>query len=120
MKKAVLVLSVVFLCGCGLFLPKPTPEQLSAGPYPTNYRQMILDHLSRSMYDPDSLRNFSIFKEPHIVKATFLVPRAGMNQGEKAWKVSYYCNAKNRFGGYTGNRLYSCLIRHNRLVYCSN
>jgi hypothetical protein len=71
----------------------------SYGPAPTGTKQIVLSYLARTLKDPESMKGFAI-QEP---KKGALY--GGITNGfkmEPQWYVCYTFNAKNSYGGYTG------------------
>lgn len=96
------------LCGCvagpqGTVLQEeglpPTLEQIQA---------VVMDDLQRTLRDPDSMKTFKIVSGPDVV--------TGITAGrayEKAWLACVEYNAKNAYGGYTGLKTHSYVLRFN-------
>ncbi|WP_071531994.1 hypothetical protein [Kosakonia radicincitans] len=119
MKKLGLVfciaLGVAFLTGCA---PKPpSAVEISTANYgslPGNYQDLIKDHFNVVLKDPESARY------------TFMPPYKGYSQdGALAesgggvrfgYVVPVLVNAKNSYGGYTGNHQYA-FIFSNGVLY---
>lgn len=96
---AILILAV--LTGCA----SVSPKELAAadfGAYPTDYENVIKNYAGRALKDPYS----AVYR--------FETPRKGVAQdgiamgGKKhfGWIVPVIINAKNDFGGYTGEKLH--------------
>lgn len=99
-------LSVVTMAGCATQKP-PSQAEISTANYgelPKNYKEQITNSLS------------SRLKDPYTAQFTFLPPFKGYSQdgpwspsGGKSyfgWVAPVLVNAKNSYGGYTGNQKY--------------
>jgi hypothetical protein len=113
---AALVLSVL-LASCEV-----TPDQMeTSGPPPENFRELTLQHLRATLFDPYSVRDAEI-AAPTLKPSWVLGDPPG-------WVVCWRANAKNRMGGYVGVTESRVLIRNGRVVssdegdapyYCGN
>ncbi len=106
MKKNVfLISSVLFISSCAGIQPA-TPEEaasLNCDPYPDNYKQMIIDYLSVGLYDPMS------------AQYRFTSPQKAKFKGGCGWYIASGINAKNRFGGYVGEKKSQFIIHKGKL-----
>jgi hypothetical protein len=87
----------------------PSPDTARYGPYPTNYRTVVMVWLNKQLIDPDSAR-IEWSGEP---KPT------DFRQGGEAlsgYLVNFTVNARNRFGLYTGKQKHSVLIRNGEVI----
>ena len=67
-KKGYLIFFVcLFLIGCAI-VPL-TKEEIDPGPYPDNYEALIKQYLREALFDPDSMKDFSI--DAPSVKTSF-------------------------------------------------
>lgn len=111
------VFSALTLAACEV-----TPaEREASGPPPANFRELTLEHLRKSLFDPYSVRDAEI-AHPTLKPSWVLGDPPG-------WVVCWRGNAKNRMGGYTGISEARVLIRNGRVVssddgyapyYCGN
>lgn len=96
----------------------PTREELAAaefGPAPTNPAPAIRAHFDGVLKDPESGR----YKLGQPQKGYFgktLSNLAGPRNIVFAWLVPTLVNAKNSYGGYTGDHLYHCWFRGESLI----
>lgn len=60
-------------------------------------KQKVLEHLYRSLKDPDSLKQFKVRSVERMTWS-----RSWDSDYEQAWLVCYEYNAKNSYGGYVG------------------
>ena len=79
------------------------------GPYPTNYKEIIMQWLNKQLIDPDSAR-IEWDGEP---KASD-VGKGG--ESVSGYLVNFTVNARNRFGAYTGKQKHSVLIRNGEVI----
>ena len=84
-----------------------SPE--AVGPYPSDYKRIIADHIRQSYYDPYSLRDVRI-----------TTPKIGGNRmGISGWGVCVEANAKNRMGAYVGLTRTTYVINRGKVIYAS-
>lgn len=127
MKKILLVLSSALMfgmVGCAQ-MPQPTAQEIQGANYGStpnlgDYKQVIKDSIGASLIDPYS----AVYKFYDALAKGYQV---FWSRSDKDWKVMYgYCgfvevNAKNRFGAYVGEKLYSFIINDkNVLTYTSS
>jgi hypothetical protein len=72
---------------------------------PPNYRQMIVDNIRSTFFDPYSIRD-----------AMISAPIAGTSLLGPVATVCVMANAKNRMGGYIGSKPTSFVFRDGRLT----
>lgn len=90
--------------------PTATEEAANAnyGEYPTSYREIIKSYTEPHLKDPDSAKyNFINIPKPDRYK--FISTQYG-------YGVCVNINAKNSYGGYTGNKLHYFLINNDKIV----
>jgi hypothetical protein len=103
-KTLILMLAVCVLAGCATTPPEPTPAQVAAAVFPPkpDYRKAALAYFQWALRDPESAR-YSCWM---LSKAWRPTPQGG----EYGWAVSVLVNAKNGYGGYTGDDFYALWI----------
>lgn len=121
-KQAGIFLIIVFLAGCVSTsgearrgFSKPTQIELAQadyGPYPENYRDILIEELGRRLRDPDSLKNFQIIEPP---KKSYLLKK-NLSGYFFGYEVTLGYNAKNQYGGYAGWQKRKALIRHGKVI----
>jgi hypothetical protein len=87
----------------------PSPDAARYGPYPTYYKEIIMQWLNTQLIDPDSAR-IEWNGEPKP---------SDMGKGSEAvsgYLVDFTVNARNRFGSYTGKQKHSVLIRSGEVI----
>jgi hypothetical protein len=87
----------------------PSADTARYGPYPTNYKEVIMQWLNKQLIDPDSAR-IEWGGEPKP---------ADLGKGSEAasgYLVDFTVNARNRFGVYTGKQKHSVLIRNGEVI----
>lgn len=97
LKNLFFAMLTVGIVGCASV---PTGQIIEpAGPAPTKSQieALVLPSLTRTLRDPESLRQFAIVGEPQLVNGT----TAGRNI-EQGWLICFEYNAKNAYGGYAG------------------
>lgn len=114
---AVLAASSFVIAGCA---PKP-PSQVAIstanyGTLPTDYQQQIKNHMTSILKDPESARYtfeppFKGYSQDGSLSST----GGGVTYGQV---VGVQVNAKNSYGGYTGNQLYVFMFS-NGIMYDS-
>jgi hypothetical protein len=87
----------------------PSADPARYGPYPTNYKEIIMQFLNKQLIDPDSAR-IEWKEEPKP---------SDVGKGSEAlsgYLVNFTVNARNRFGSYTGKQKHSVLIRNGEVI----
>jgi hypothetical protein len=87
----------------------PPPDTARYGPFPTYYKEIIMQWLNTQLIDPDSAR-IEWNGEPKP---------SDMGKGSEAvsgYLVDFTVNARNRFGSYTGKQKHSVLIRNGGVI----
>ncbi len=90
-------------------LPAPNADY---GAYPENYETLIKQYFSKTLKDPESVRysEFSTPRKEHAIK------KAGEKLAIYGYSACVLVNAKNSYGGYTGNKQYWFLFRNGEIV----
>jgi hypothetical protein len=113
--KALVSLSLISAVAVGLSFggslntQTPAPDTARYGPYPTNYKEVIMQWLSKQLIDPDSAR-IEWNGEPKP---------SDVGKGSEAvsgYLVNFTVNARNRFGTYTGKQKHSVLLRNGEVI----
>lgn len=107
------ILFISLLSGCAT--TKLTQEQIDNGDYgpppPSNYQEVIKELFYGVLKDPESARYR--FQEPYkgwITKA----PIMGGGVDRFGWFVKVGINAKNSYGGYTGEKTYTMFYKNGK------
>jgi len=108
-----MIISLVTLVGCAA-LHEPTSEQIELanyGRYPDNYKEIVTNFMSDLLFDPYS-----------AVYSGWCGPKKGwVGGGLLGYKFGYGAcvkiNAKNRMGGYVGEKLYYFVINNGQIVH---
>src|SRR5262245_16028397 len=87
----------------------PSGDTARYGPYPTNYKQIVMQWLNKQLIDPDSAR-IEWNGEPKPSD----VGKGG--EAVSGYLVNFTVNARNRFGSYTGKQKHSVLIRNVEVI----
>lgn len=102
-------LSTAFLSGCA---PKP-PSQVEIstanyGALPENYQDLVKDHFNATLKDPESARyTFMPTYKGYSQDGSLSDTGGGVKYG---YVIPVLVNAKNSYGGYTGNQQYAFLF----------
>ncbi|HCD3955216.1 TPA: hypothetical protein NBP20_003112 [Enterobacter hormaechei] len=101
----VLIASVMIISGCA---PKPPSQaQISAASYgtlPANYQEQIKGHMNSVLKDPESARyTFQPTFKGYSQDGSMSDSGGGVRYG---YVAPVLVNAKNSYGGYTGNQQY--------------
>jgi len=112
MKTPVLPICMLLLGACAVrnlnAETKPADTE-RYGPYPTNYKEIVMKWLETQLIDAESAR-IEWNGEP---KATNLGTQDKPLYG---YLVNFKVNARNRFGTYTGMQSHGVLIRNSEVV----
>jgi hypothetical protein len=113
--KAFMPLSLICALALGIALvgslngQTPSADTTRYGPYPTNYKEIIMQWLNKQLIDPDSAR-IEWNGEPKP---------SDIGKGDEAvsgYLVNFTVNARNQFGAYTGKQKHSVLIRNGEVI----
>jgi hypothetical protein len=115
-RKMLPVFFIVFIVAACAFTPQLTKEQIDAGPMP-DCEAVIKAYLREALFDPDSLKDFSIDAPCKEIILSSGFPGFNLYRGQKVYECRYvWYNAKNRYGGYTGKNPHIYFIRYNKVV----
>jgi len=105
-------------CGAILFLvgdlfgqgQQPSPADVALyGPYPTNYKEIVMKWLNDQLVDAGSARiEWSGDPKP--------VDLGKNGQHLYGYLVQFKVNARNRFGAYTGMQQHGALIKNGEVI----
>jgi hypothetical protein len=102
-----LALGTIFIAS--LNAQTPSTDTARYGPYPTNYKDIIMQWLNKQLIDPDSARiEWDGEPKPSDVGKD--------NEAVSGYLVNFNVNARNRFGTYTGKQKHSVLIRNGEVI----
>jgi hypothetical protein len=113
MKKLVSLVCVFFMGTCALgnlsaeTQPAADPERY--GPYPTNYKEIVMKWLDTQLIDAGSAR----------IEWSGDPKAADVGTKDKplyGYLVNFKVNARNRFGAYTGMQSHGALIRNGEVI----
>ena len=112
MKRSALLVGILIFAASAAGLLRaesPSADAERYGPYPANYKEIVMNWLGTQLIDPDSAR-IEWTEEP---KPTDM----GAN-GEHlyGYMVHFKVNARNRFGSYTGKQTHGALIRNGEVI----
>jgi hypothetical protein len=112
MKKLVSLVCVSFMgvCAVGkLCAETPASDAERYGPYPTNYKEIVMKWLDTQLIDAASARiEWNGDPKP-----------ANLGTKDKplyGYLVNFRVNARNRFGAYTGMQSHGALIRNDEVI----
>lgn len=90
-------------------LPAPDADY---GVYPADYEALVKAHMEATLKDPESARysNFSKPRKEHIIT------NVGAKEAAYGYSVCVLVNAKNSYGGYTGNHQYWFFMRDGKIM----
>lgn len=111
MQKSRLTVIVAAVATGGCTSPPPTYQEIAAadfGSYPALYQGAIDSYLRSTLRDPGS----AIISMPRAPVRTY----AGVRVRTYGWGTCMSVNAKNGYGGYTGQNLYFFLFREGKIV----
>src|SRR3989440_12640509 len=87
----------------------PSPDTARYGPYPTYYKEIVMQWLNKQLIDPDSARiEWSGDPKPTDVGKS--------SEAASGYLVNFTVNARNQFGSYTGKQKHSVLIRNGEVI----
>ena len=110
--KAARLFILAFITGITLTLQAIAETQADTeryGPYPANYKELVTQWLNKQLIDPDSARiEWNGEPEPADLGES--------GQHLYGYLVNFTVDARNRFGGYTGNQKHAVLIRNGEVI----
>ncbi|SOB93700.1 hypothetical protein [Thalassospira xiamenensis] len=83
------------------------PEQI--GPYPSDFKETVANHIWQTFFDPYSIRD-----------AKISYPKQGHLFFSQGWVVCTRMNAKNRMGGYVGLTTTAYLLNRGAVINSIN
>ena len=87
----------------------PSADTARYGPFPTYYKEIIMQWLNTQLIDPDSARiEWSGDPKPSDTTKG--------SESVSGYLVNFTVNARNRFGSYTGKQKHSVLIRNGAVI----
>ena len=116
MKKCLGVLMVmccIMVIGCGGKQLTNAEGAAQFGPLPENYQMLVRQAIPGYLIDPMSA--MVDFNSRGLLQAPYAVDTGDNRSG---WRVWCWVNARNRMGGYTGDKPWSCIIRNGQVVAC--
>ena len=107
MKKLLMLVIVSFsIIGCaGVTQPKYMEKDFPPKPNVEAFKADIIEATKRVLKDPDSAK-FSNFREPKKAYSSTSINDLNM----PGWSILFYVNAKNSYGGYTGDTPYQAFL----------
>ena len=112
-KISLLILLVLLILGCA-GVQTPTYEQLDKadyGKFPENSKEIVTKYISSNLIDPYS----AVFSGWQGPSKGWYADYWGKNISF-GYRVCVQVNAKNRMGGYTGQKLYFIFFRDGNIV----
>lgn len=88
-------------------------DTADVGEQPKNYKEVVESAILRQLKDPESAK-FSAMTTPR--KEVMVENRAFVY----GYSTCLYVNAKNSYGGYTGDQLYWVFMRNNQVLRVKN
>lgn len=82
------------------------------GSYPTNYEELAKAHLATTLKDPESAR-FGVFSKP---RKEHVITNVDAKEATYGYSTCVSVNAKNSYGGYTGNHQFWFFIRNGKVL----
>jgi hypothetical protein len=102
--------SFMAMCAVGSLSAETQPADADLyGPYPANYKEIVMKWLETQLVDPESAR----IEWKGDPKPADLETKGGHLYG---YLVNFTVDARNRFGGYTGKQSHGALIRNGEVI----
>ncbi|TSA40446.1 MAG: hypothetical protein D4R63_06130 [Methylococcaceae bacterium] len=83
------------------------------GEYPTNYKEIVQEYMQLSLRDPDSAR-YRFAAEPKKVNS--FTDNSAKENDVFCYEVAVFINAKNGYGGYSGEKIYFLYIKNGQVI----
>ncbi|MDR3457983.1 MAG: hypothetical protein P4N60_11095 [Verrucomicrobiae bacterium] len=122
--------AAALLCGCAAVQKSPPPFIVGSpqdyGQFPTNSEHLVKLYIKAFFRDPDSTRDVNVgeprkdFLNVHtaVADAYFLVHSYPNNAQIYGYRIPFWANSKNGFGGYTGSQVHYLFVRDNDIIDC--
>lgn len=95
------------LVGCASKPASIDEARVRYGALPENYQELVINYFDKLLIEPGSgMYSFGS------------LPGREVQMGQDGWLITFFINAKNRMGGYTGNQLAMCKIINGQVVQC--
>jgi hypothetical protein len=108
--KSLACASVMGMCALGNVCAEPQSTDTERyGPYPTNYKEIVMTWLDTQLLDAGSARIEWGGDPKPATLGTQEKPLYG-------YLVNFKVNARNRFGSYTGMQSHGALIRNGEVI----
>jgi hypothetical protein len=102
-----LALGTIFIAS--LNAQTPSADTARYGPFPANYKEIIMQWLNKQLIDPDSARiEWDGEPKPSDVGKD--------SEAVSGYLVNFTVNSRNRFGTYTGKQKHSVLIHNGEII----
>ena len=93
---------------------QPTDEEkenADYGEFPNDYKKLVQDYMQTRLIDPYSAHyRYTLEPQKYVLEA------ATKEETIFCYYVYVYINAKNKMGGYTGEKSYFFFIKNNRII----
>jgi len=90
-------------------LPAPNADY---GTYPADYEVVIKAYMETTLKDPESAR-YSDFSKP---RKEHIITNVDAKEATYGYSACVLVNAKNSYGGYTGNHRYWFFLRDGKII----
>lgn len=114
--KRLLLPIFIFLLIAGCANPPKELFKKGCGPFPEYYVELTKCYLNHFLYNPDSLKDFTINKPPEKIKVDTGYRYIPLRKGQEVWEYFIVYDAKNRNGKYIGKDLHVVWIRNNKII----
>lgn len=111
MKAITTLIAIALLLGGCATAPDPVFPESAYGPPPANWRSVTLSYIKSQLKDPYSAK-IRLADQPPQKTAVPIV--MGYGKREAGYQVLAYVNAKNSYGGYTGESLVTVYFLYGR------
>lgn len=94
---------------------KPSKSEMDSadyGKYPDNFEKIIREKMQNVLLDPESAQ----YRFPSGKPYKYYTHVKNRQDIQYCWNVMFLVNAKNSYGGYTGEKLASACIRNNQVI----
>lgn len=105
---------VVVLCllvvGCARMPVTYDPQKDQSGAAPSKFEELAYNYIKEAAFDPESIKNFRVE----------IRPRKVFYNGQFCWHGAVSLNAKNRYGGYVGQKMTHFIIKNDEIIWVSH
>lgn len=110
MRKIIYLLLIIFAASCATMPTQQEINDADYGAYPNNYQETIKNYMAEMLFDPYT----AVYSNWRGLSKGWY---GELNKFHFGYRVCVNINAKNRMGGYVGNKTYFFIINDDMVIY---